>query len=410
MNLEKNQLWTLWFGLGLFIAAFIWDGAFSLGNNTERYRNLLEKNLHQQERDAEAVLSDNAFVERRLTDKFTGTDFKADTARLDKLRDKPFNICFFKNDSLVFWTKNDVLPTKTDFGDDTIIGKTHTRLVEIQGSQFELRSRRSARPDGSRLTVAALIPIRRNYNSFEGKFLENRFIASTLISSELSLMPTDATHVQMLTYEGHALCSLQFKKNTDSIHDIGMLCLLVAGFLMLGFFGDRLAKQMLNEYESPMLGVSFFIGTLVVLRGCIWHIESSQFFPTTDLNTNDFQNATFMHSISALFINSVFLFWLAIFFNKEFRLPDFKQHPLWARGILAVGLFSIAVILNILSIGIFNDIVATPTKEPALAFDNLNALNLRSTFTLCGLGLMQLSIFLITHRLIKSATELELTH
>ncbi len=417
--LDRKQLWILWIGLGLFISGFIWDAVFSGERNVYRYRYMIEKNLQNQEREVEDIFNDTAFMDRRLNVVMAGGAFKEDALRVEKLQERPFNICIFKGDSAIFWTHNDVLPNVSDcVKQDTLEGRTHSKLLELKQSDYELRYRiiRNAVSEGDNtegggaVIVAALIPIKRVYGSFEGKYLESHYIASSYIPTSMELVKDGKKQFAVYTIDQNALCSLalDFSNDADPLHDIGMMLLLSFGFFMLGIFGDRMAKQMLSQNESPMMGITFFIGTLIALRACILFIEGSALLPTTDLQLAPFSNAIFMHSLSELVINTVFLFWFSIFFNKEFKLPNFRQQPLWVKWSLAVGCYTILIALNILSIGIFNDLVSH--WKNIMTFENLTDFNKQTIVTILSMGLIQLSVFLMSHRLIVSVKELEMNN
>jgi two-component system, NtrC family, nitrogen regulation sensor histidine kinase NtrY len=410
MILDRKQLWILWIGLGLLITAFIWDAVFSGERNLYRYRDMIENNLLRQEAVVEDVMNDKAFIERRLNVVMAGAAFKDDAARVEKLQQEPFNICIFKGDSAVFWTRNDVLPLRSDCTlGDTLEGQTYSRLVDLKQSQYELRYRSiRVNTDDQPAIIVALIPIKRSYGSFEGKYLESRYLASSFIPTSIELLEGGKNKFEVRTIDKKTLCSLTFdlKSDSDRLHDIGMIVCLVLGFLMLSIFGDRMSKQMLAQNESPMMGITFFIGTLIALRACIMYIEGSKLLPTTDLQMAPYSDAIFMHSLSELIINTVFLFWLSVFFNKEFRLPDFRQQPLLIKWSLAVGCYIILVSLNILSIGIFNDLVSH--WKNIMTFESLTEFNGETIVTILSMGLIQLAVFLISHRLIQSVKELEM--
>lgn len=411
MILDRKQLLILWLGLGLLTVAFCWDAAFTGDRNIYRYRDMIQNNLQQQERLVEDVMNDKGFIERRYNVLLSGKMADQDALRVEHLQQQPFNICIFKNDSALFWTRNDVLPRISDCEKgDTIDGRSYSKLVEWKQSQYELRYRTLHNLGSENIIIAALIPIKRVYGSFEGEYLKNHFIASSMIPTtmELSVSENPKSNSMVKTIENKFLCSLaiDLKSEFDSMHDIGMLIFLALGLFMLGSFGDRMAKQMLAQNESPMMGITFFIGTLIALRASILFIEGSALFPTTDLQLAPYNNAVFMHSLSELIINTVFLFWFAVFFNKEFRLPDFKEQPLWIKWSLAVGCYTIIVSLNILSIGIFNDLVSH--WKNIVTFESLTDFNGQTIVTILSMSLIQLSVFLISHRLIVCVKDLEL--
>ena len=71
MILNRQQLWTLWVGLGLFVAAFVWDACFSGEQNLMRYKKTIESHLHKIEDKVNASLTDKDFINHRLKNRFS---------------------------------------------------------------------------------------------------------------------------------------------------------------------------------------------------------------------------------------------------------------------------------------------------------------------------------------------------
>jgi two-component system, NtrC family, nitrogen regulation sensor histidine kinase NtrY len=415
MILDRKQLWILWIGLGLFLAAFGWDHYFSGDRNIQRYKETIEASLHQQEASADKLFQEEAFIQRRLEGRTDSDALKMDIRLSELLKKSPFNFCLFKQaetgkDSLVYWTHNDALVLPSEFADSSPIGKVQLKLVGIKNSQYELRYLKSLDKNGNRYIAAALLPLKKVFAPFESKQLTSGYSASSFIPLGLNIVGSERYRYKLVSYDGQTLGSFTSEEDTDRIHDLGVLILLTCGFFLLGFFGDRLAKQMLIQNESPMLGICFFVGALVILRGCVWVVESNSqvLMPTVNMRLNEMENPIFIPSLSALVINTVFFFWFSVFFNKEFRLPNYTKSSIWMRGSLAFACYTIVTILNILIIGIFNDIINH--LDNLLLFENLSDFNPQSVLALLALAAMQLSVFLVSHRLVKSANDLELTN
>ena len=417
MILDKKQLWILWIGLGLFLAAFGWDFYFSGDRNIQRYTETIEASLHKQEAAADKLFQDDAFIQRRLEGKIDA-NAASDLARTESLGNLPFNLCIFKQipegkDSLVYWTHNDALVLPSEFADSLPMNATQVKLVGIKNSQYELRYRKGLDKNGDKYTISALLPVKKIYAPFESQQLASGYPASTYIPPTLNVVATDRYAYKLTTYDNHVIGSFSSDEDADSVHDIGVLILLMCGFLLLGFFSDRLAKQMLIQNESPMLGICFFVGGLVILRGCVWVIETkgSYLIPTISTNLqliNELETPFFIASLSSLVINTVFFFWFSVFFNKELNLPNFTKSSVWMRGSVAFAYYTVVVIFNILVIGIFSDIINH--LDNLLLFESLSDFNPQSICALAALGVLQLAVFLMSHRIVKSADNLNLTN
>ena len=407
MILHRQQLKLLWIGLGLFIAAFAWDAYFSGEGNIRRYKRVIEHYLHNEEQKANVVMGDKAFIERRLLGSRLGNRYEQDLKKTESLRSEIFNFCLFKDDSLIYWSRNDVLPLWSDFS-DTAMNRTIVKFVVLKESNYELRYRNELNTDKNKVIVAVLIPLKHVYSTLEGQYLESHFPASWLIPAELNLAESKE-QFSILTFDNQLLCYLNGDEaDADVTHDIGMSLLFFIGFFLLGIFGDKIAKQMLTQYKSPIYGVLFFFTCMAMMRGSIMWIQKSELLPFLDLGMGDFYNAVFVKTLAEMIIDTQFLFWFAIFFNSEFRLPDYGGQPIWKRLSLGAAFYSVIVLLIILCIGIVNDLVTN--WNHLFAFDNLSDFNDQSIAALLGVGIILLSIFLISHRLISSINEVLTTN
>jgi two-component system, NtrC family, nitrogen regulation sensor histidine kinase NtrY len=403
MVLNRKLLKLLWIGLGLFIAAFAWDAYFSGDGNMRRYKTAIESYLHATEKRADAVMADAEFIGRRLQGSRVGNRYEQDLKKTEALRNEIFNFCIFKDDSLVFWSRNDVLPLWSDFS-DTIRNKTITKCVTLRESNYELRYRNEFDKYKNKVILATLIPIKHAYSTLEGEYLESHFPASSAIPAELNLGETKGLF-PIVTSDNKILTYLDSDETyADLTHDIGVFLLLFSGFFLLGIFGDKIAKQMLAQYQSPLSGVLFLFSCMALMRITVLWIQKSELLPFLDLGMGDFYNAVFVKSLAELIIDTGFLFWFAIFFNGQFKLQDFTGQPLWIRLSLGAAFYSVIVLLMILCIGIVNDLVLN--WNHLLAFDNLSDFNAQSIIALLGIGIILLSIFLVSHRLITTLNEL----
>ena len=187
MILNRRQLWFLWVGLGLFVAAFVWDAGFSDEQNLARYKSSIENHLHRVEANADKVLTNKQVINNRLRERFASTILKEDFTKLQAFSKEPYNFCIFKDKELIFWTQHDILPLWSDIS-DTLSDKIFAKFVTLKESQFEMRYRNYWDSMGQKTVAVALIPIKKMYPSFEGEFLENHFNASRLIPGSLNLV------------------------------------------------------------------------------------------------------------------------------------------------------------------------------------------------------------------------------
>ncbi|NJN34091.1 MAG: hypothetical protein HC817_07435 [Saprospiraceae bacterium] len=115
VSLSRQQLTTLWLGLAFFVVAYIWDNLFSNERNFLRYKNTIEKKLHDTEREANLLLEDTAFHARILRGSNIGNRFEKDLEKVDSLRKKKLISVFleipllFSGHKTIFCLKQKIL-------------------------------------------------------------------------------------------------------------------------------------------------------------------------------------------------------------------------------------------------------------------------------------------------------------
>lgn len=295
MTLNKNQLIYLWVGLGLFLMAFIWDGYLSNTKNIERYKSSIESYVHKNEKKANTVFEDKNLI-KNLIDENVSPASKLFLTK--KIREEGISFTLFRETELIFWTQTDVVPYWSHFTDSSA-NKTIASFVKIADSQYELCYRNTQDESSRRVVIAFLIPIKKMYPSFEGKYLKSHFPASDLIPFNLEI--TEAKQKNSInTSTGKILCYISNEgTEMDLLHDWGMVLFLCLGFLMIGIVGDKIAKQMLSQYPSPLIGVLFFVSIFALLRLCILWIQESKLLDFMNEGMGTFYGTTFIKSLPA---------------------------------------------------------------------------------------------------------------
>ena len=100
----------------LLIIALVYDFGISTKTHVGTYADLINEHLHQQEAEVESFFENKAFINRQLQSP-SNVDVptqEQDFLFLKQLSEKDYSITIHKNDSLVFWTNNIILPSASD--------------------------------------------------------------------------------------------------------------------------------------------------------------------------------------------------------------------------------------------------------------------------------------------------------
>lgn len=408
MILQKQRLLFLWVGIFSFIAAFVWSMLYKDEANTVRYKNQIENYLHREEKKADKILEDRDFIQKLIAKNPADDKFISETT--EKLQQEKFSFAVYKNNQSVYWTRNDVVPPPPALNAGNInYNKTTVKFITQYESQYEQRQRIFYKADDSTNVVATvLIPIKKAYKSFEGKYLHAYFPASNDIPAQLNIDTVIRLNF-IATGDNPAivLCYLKSDEaNADEKHDLGMFSFFLLGFICIGFFGDDLAKQLLNHYKQPVIGISFFIFFAILLRLIIYLIQTRVWLPTLKVSIGD-SSGTFISSLPQLWIETLFFFWIATFFNRHLVLANSERLEIWKRAVLSPLYYIVIVGLNIVAIGIFDDLVTT--SNGIISFDSLTQFNWRSVSSLCAVSIFMFSVFLISERMARLAVNLNLS-
>lgn len=410
MIFQKQRLLFLWIGIISFIAAFVWSMLFKNEANTLRYKKVIENYLQIEEVKADKILEDKDFIQKLLINNPNTSQELLNVT--EKLKQEKFALAVYRNREVIYWTRNDVVPQPDSSAGEIIYNKTFTKFVKQDVSQYEQRRRTYKANDSTNVTIIVLIPIKKAFKSFEGKYLHAFFPASGDIPSQL-ILDTASRHETLkyaITTGGNAqniLCYLKSDEAAaDETHDMGMFLFFIIGFMCIGFFGDDLAKQLLKHYKQPTIGITFFLFFAGLLRIIIYLIQTRAWLPTLKISVGD-SAGIFISSLPQLWIDTLFCFWIAIFLNRHLVIAHSANLEIWKRAILSPIYYIVIVWLNISAIGIFDDLVTTSTG--IITFDSLTEFNLRSVSALCAVSIFMFSVFLISERMVRLAGSLNLS-
>ncbi len=401
--MSKRQ-W-IFFGAGiLFFALFLWFGrGRTNGQHLSRYAHLTERWLHQQELAVEDWLKGTPLI-LKFVYGYSTTSHDIQTAEvLDQLDREVFTLCFYLNDSLVFWSNNHVLPYQSEV--QNAPERMQYKFIELPNGAYEWISHRFRDADHNNITAIGLIPVRHRY-ALESAYFQNDFTADPYIPAQVSVTE-DPNPYAIHRKDGKPLCYLEADdKISDQRQQTTMALLLALTFICTGFFIHDFSKNLVNRGKQ-WWGAAFFLLAALSLRFIGHALNLRESLNELAVFSQEISSSDFSFSLGDLLLNIVFLVWIMVFFNREFRAFPYDHLPVHTRFALSV-LFYFAVFTGIITLTeVFKHLVMDSSLN--FDFDNVFNLSVFSFLSVGGVVLMLLALFLFSYWIIQSILRLHLT-
>ncbi|MBI5916264.1 MAG: GHKL domain-containing protein [Bacteroidetes bacterium] len=380
----------LLFGLGATL-----DFGISKEDHLESYVHRVERGLHKKESEVYTFLSDTGFIFRQLrgVENLSPQQQEADMNHLLALSAKEYNICLYRGDSLVYWLNNLAFLSPMQLA--KLQKKPEkVRLLRLPNGYFELTK---AYLPGD-LTALAMIPVKWEF-SRENGFLANTFLTDDFPIPDDVFLKESGSEFAIHSIEGHPLAWLDASGPAkDRMHLQLVFMIFVLGFIAIGILVNDLAVLLVRRFQ-PWVGAAFVLGSVVFIRWLIIQLGFTQHFGTFQTFSNVFSDPILegVNSLGELLINIILLVWMMVFFNREFQVKEFV-HPSKAIRFALTSLNFFAINLGLLMVcSIFKAIILD--SQIVFDFENVFNLNSQSVLAMVGVVLLQLALFLFSHRM-----------
>lgn len=407
--MKKRQFYTIAL-IFIFLASAIGLEFFFSHQNTnlQSYVSRIEAKLWDTEEEVQNLLNNDSFLKRQVEIKEgQSSDIKKrDLDYLNSLTTKPFNICIYDKDSLVFWSNNLAILTSEQLSSFKT-NKEARELVHLSNGHYELMSREFEN-EGKPFFALGLIPLKNDYD-LESAYLLNRFVTERYNVPESVDIERAPTEFEIKSSSGKILAWVDAQKAVKDKSQLQILLLVyLLAFVCLGVLINDLSTILVKKYQ-PWIGAAFLMAMVFGLRLLSIHFGFSDNF--TDLQTFSHTFSTKVlnktSSLGDLLINIILLLWMMVFFHREFQVQKFVNVSKPIRyGLTTLNYFSI--ILGILMItGIFKSLVLD--SDITFDFDNVFNLNFYSFLAILGIILLLFALFLFSHRMMLTIMKIGLT-
>ncbi len=363
-----------------------WRGTWRV--NTAQIAAETETRLHLWADDYKALVNDQALIEDVVKKRFNSIS-------LDDIRNRPYELLVFSDDSLVFWSKNDAVPPP-------FLAKAleeGSSFLKQQSSYYQiLKTTRVIA--GSKYYFIGMVPVY-SYFPVQNQYLKDQFNPKfnmpAFVQLELESFP-DAVPVN--DQQGKALFHLRadmFQYNklpNESLAwmQFAMLLLILAAVNTFAVFIQR--------RSNGWWAFAFLLAILVGIRAVMVLLDMPKEFSKLALfDPQYFASSTINKSLGDLLFNLLFLFnstWF-LFRYAPFRKLDFRM-PL-ANKLITVGSY-ILLFLSAYWIGLLFNNLMLNSRIP-FDLNNFMSLTSYSLLGMLGISMLLLSYYLLTFKFVR---------
>ena len=374
----------------LIISAILLAAGYYFLNQTPSEKKIeaiaeeIQDYLESEEKIFENFIKDELLLQRIADDQLSEKE-------LLHLNNKKQILLIYKNDSLIFWNKNQAFPPQE-------IGtyQQYDELVKLKNGYYELIKKPVKLKDQT-ISVVAMIPVQYKYD-IENKFLQNTFAVDISIPVTISLFPdTDEANYPVKNESGDTLFYIKKvpEEQEDPPSTIAVF-LIIAGVVCLLLFLNYVALS-LNKSFSSLAGFVFLILTFVLVR----YLMLFEFYPM-ELKMMDFFNpkiygsSRYTPSIGDLTINIVMVLWLVVFFFREVKVHIKKGK------VHSFVITSISYLIILFLVFFIGRVVKSLVIDSSISFyvNNFLSLNIFSLVGLVCIAFMVISLYLFTYRIL----------
>jgi two-component system nitrogen regulation sensor histidine kinase NtrY len=397
--MTKKQLYLIGLTLLFLFLALGFDFYNQRTVGTQQYASIIEKHLHENEEEVENFFEGKDFISRQLSNQSTPEDF----AKIESLYKKDYTLCIYSEDSLAFWTNNDVTPNRLLLKGEN--ANLYAGYFKLSNGHYEVLKKSFIQPGLGKYTVFGFIPIKYEYE-LESSYLENIFKADKNIPKQISISEKPSA-VEIKNSSGKILAYLTATTSQvqDPIKQQFLLLLYVFAFIFLGILINSFAKN-ISLTRPPWMGFAFLVVNVFGIRFITMQMNFTSKFTELSFFEQSFHSPYLGNSLGDLVINIILLFWIMVFFHTEFRVrPTKKLTDIHRFGLTTLNYFSI--ILGILMISnVFQQLVFN--TNIAFDFDHIFSINKNSFIAIMASLLLLVALFLFSQRIMETILKLGL--
>lgn len=397
MKFHKQFYFFLGVALVFFSIAFGIEKYHNKQRLLRTYTTLIATNLHQQQDKLDEYLSNETFIKKVFQ---YNTD---DITHIKELSESSFNLCFYQNDTLIFWSNSIAFPT------DSILERideiaNNPVLKKFSNGYFVVQSHPLSLANNKNQYAVSIIPVKWAYTE-KIKHLKTRFEADNKRKIPSKVKITSSTNdYPVMTRENKPLfyleCPDEFK---DASISKWVLFFYMMGFLFLCITINKITHQLIEKYR-PWVGPTFLLSAVFGIR--YLSLDWSAKFQNFQVFSRSFDNPHV--SVGDLLINIVLLLWVVIFIHRESKNKNFATNFTAKTRLFLTSMNYLSVVLALLLlISVLKSLVLNSGID--FDFKNVFSLDQYSIFAVIGVILLLFTQFVFSHRMMITIHKLGLS-
>ncbi len=318
---------------------------------------------------------------------------KASAEVMQQVFEEPYLIFIYRNDSLIFWNSNLILPP---YPLDNY--REGFNVVRLRNGYYDLLKKTlpgDRENDG--LVAVGLIPLKYTY-PIRNKYLTDdiAFEWAAGEAFDISLEPHNG-YLPVRKSDEDIIFYIKEQPTGDPAHLWTQLLFALAAIFLVAWINGFARHWVLHKHPFP--GLLFLIASIISLRFLVldlhFPIDVNQF---EVFNPQLYASSSIAGSLGELLLNLLLIFWLALFTYRNVHLRRISKMP--------VGLVIAVLSVIWLSVFLIGDlqirIIKSLVIDSRIAFNADDILNLDqySTLGFAGVAILLISILLIIIKLI----------
>lgn len=381
----------------LFIlSGYLLQGYFKSYSEMPQYQRWVEKHLDNTDQEISTFILDTTVISKIYDPQ--ERVLRSDLAQVYRLRDKSYTLCFYQEDSLLFWSNTNMVPesywVRNMVSSDT--------MMKFDNGYFRVKKYPIDDPKGEKFALA-YTPIKYEYANVEGAF-EDYFPASKKIPGNLKVS-SFKTKYPIKVDKGVHLAYLQAFNVEIFGGKTYVFILFSLALILLALLTHRIAG-VIAEREGVLKGVIFLFFSVIGIRILAYALDMTGFFNHFFSYDGVESTNKIRSDLGDTLINILLLFWLLLFTFRQLRVLSFDHISSKGKIFLAsVNYFSILLCMLMIS-GICKSLIL----ESGIEFDFNNVFNINRVgfFALIGIILFLLIFFIVSHRMTLTIQRLDL--
>lgn len=374
-NFKKNIL--LFISIVFFFTiAVLFSSGIHDSSGLEKIAERIEKYLRSQEKELRVLMEDSALV-RKLN------YGNGDISLLNDLNKLEFGLLVYKNDSLLFWSSNDIALEY-----ELVKNNLQPEIVKTEIGYFEMVSKKY-----NELLLVGFIPIKYEY-PVHNQYLQNNFsVPGVSEKIKISLQPLAHSHQLHLPQLKNNVYIFFDENYTDvSYWSVLFSCFGIIGMLIL-FYG-------IAENFRGIYGFAFLFFSLLAIRWVMLQFHFPSEFDKLQLfQPQYYASSGIAGSFGDFLLNVLFVFYLSLFFYLKTSLPKNLKENIYTSFLIPFTVYGIIFLLADWLTEVLKSLVID--SQISFEINNIFSLNLLSGIWILSIIMILFCFFLLTHRLIR---------